>query len=87
MSIVNYFNHGFQSDIGKLKFSEVPQVLKDILNDKDLIQFGGKNWLRAQDDLNDIDVELRPMFVLCLFVKLCILSKVLWICVKKCLKC
>jgi len=67
MSIVNYFNHGFQSDIGKLKFSEVPQVLKDILNDKDLIQFGGKNWSRAQDDLNDIDVELRPMFVLCLF--------------------
>jgi hypothetical protein len=67
MSIVNYFNHGFQRDIGKLQFSEVPQVLKDILNDKELIQFGGKNWSRVADDLKDIDVELRPMFVLCLF--------------------
>lgn len=67
MSIVKYFNHGFQRDIGKLQFSEVPQVLKDILNDKDLIQFGGKNWSRVEDDLKNIDVELRPMFVLCLF--------------------
>lgn len=67
MSIVKYFNHGFQRDIGKLNFVDVPQVLKDILNDKDLIQFGGKNWSRAPDDLDNIDVELRPMFVLCLF--------------------
>jgi hypothetical protein len=67
MSIVSYFNHGFQRDIGKLQFSEVPQVLKEILNDKDLIQFGGKNWFRAQDDLDDIEAELRPMFILCLF--------------------
>lgn len=67
MSIVKYFNHGFQRDIGKLQFSEVPQVLKDILNDKELIQFGGKNWSRVEDDLKNIDVELRPMFVLCLF--------------------
>lgn len=67
MSIVKYFHHGFQSDIGKLQFTEVPKVLRDILNDKDLIQFGGKNWSRAQEDLQDIDPELRPMFVLCLF--------------------
>jgi hypothetical protein len=67
MSIVKYFNQGFQRDIGKMHFSEVPQVLKDILNDKDLIQFGGKNWSRVEGDLKDIDVELRPMFVLCLF--------------------
>jgi len=67
MSIVKYFNHGFQRDIGKLNFVEVPQVLKDILNDKELIQFGGKNWSRVEHDLQDIDVELRPMFVLCLF--------------------
>lgn len=67
MSIVKYFNHGFQRDIGKLNFVDVPQVLKDILNDKDLIQFGGKNWSRASDDLDNIEVELRPMFVLCLF--------------------
>lgn len=66
MSIVKYFNHGFQRDIGKLHFVEVPQVLKDILNDKELIQFGGKNWSRVEYDLQDIDVELRPMFVLCL---------------------
>ncbi len=68
MSIANYFNQGFQRDIGKLQFSEVPQVLKDILNDKDLIQFGGRNWSKVDTDLKDIDVELRPMFVLCLFV-------------------
>jgi hypothetical protein len=37
------------------------------LNDKDLIQFGGKNWSKVEADLKDIDVELRPMFVLCLF--------------------
>ena len=67
MSIANYFNQGFQRDIGKLQFSEVPQVLKDILNDKDLIQFGGKNWSKVEADLKDIDVELRPLFVLCLF--------------------
>jgi hypothetical protein len=67
MSIVKYFNHGFQSDIGKLQFTEVPKVLRDILNDKDLIQFGGKNWSHVQEDLQDIDPELRPMFVLCLF--------------------
>ncbi len=68
MNIANYFNQGFQRDIGKLQFSEVPQVLKDILNDKDLIQFGGRNWSKVDTDLKDIDVELRPMFVLCLFV-------------------
>jgi hypothetical protein len=67
MNLIKYFNHGFQCDIGKLNFVDVPQVLKDILNDKDLIQFGGKNWSRAPDDLDNIDVELRPMFVLCLF--------------------
>jgi hypothetical protein len=68
VNIANYFNQGFQRDIGKLQFSEVPQVLKDILNDKDLIQFGGRNWSKVDTDLKDIDVELRPMFVLCLFV-------------------
>ncbi len=67
MSIVKYFDHGFQSDIGKLQFTEVPKVLKEILNDKDLIQFGGKNWSRVQEDLQGIDAPLRPMFVLCLF--------------------
>lgn len=67
MSVVKYFNHGFQRDIAKLQFSEVPQVLKDIMNDQDLLQFGGRDWSHVQEDLKDIDAETRPMFVLCLF--------------------
>lgn len=67
MSIVHYFNHGFQRDIAKLQFHEVPQVLKDILDDPNLVLFGGKNWPTVQDDLKNIDPEVRPMFVLCLF--------------------
>jgi hypothetical protein len=67
MSIVHYFNRGFQSDIAKLQFREVPQVLKDILNDQSLVLFGGKNWPTVQDDLENIDPDNRSMFVLCLF--------------------
>lgn len=67
MSIVHYFNRGFQRDIAKLHFSEAPQVLKDILNDQSLVLFGGKNWPSVQDDLKNIDPDDRPMFVLCLF--------------------
>ena len=67
MSFVHYFNRGFQRDIAKLQFSEVPQVLKDILNDQDLVLFGGKNWSTVDADLKNIDPEVRPMFVLCLF--------------------
>ena len=67
MSIENYFNHGFQSDIAKLQFSEVPQVLRDILNDPHLVLFGGKNWVNVEADLQPIEAKDRPMFVLCLF--------------------
>jgi hypothetical protein len=67
MSIENYFNHGFQSDIAKLQFAEVPQVLRDILNDPQLVLFGGKNWAHVETDLQNIKAEDRPMFVLCLF--------------------
>lgn len=67
MSIENYFNHGFQNDIAKLEFTEVPQVLRDILNDPQLVLFGGKNWVHAEADLKPIEAEDRPMFVLCLF--------------------
>jgi hypothetical protein len=67
MSIENYFNHGFQSDIAKLQFSEVPQVLMDILNDPHLVLFGGKNWVHAEADLQHIEAVDRPRFVLCLF--------------------
>lgn len=67
MSVENYFNHGFQSDIAKLQFAELPQVLKDILNDPQLVLFGGKNWAHVETDLQNIKAEDRPMFVLCLF--------------------
>jgi hypothetical protein len=67
MNIEHYFNTDFQSDIAKLKFSEVPQVLKDILNDQNLVLFGGKNWSHVKADLEPMDFEVRPLFVLCLF--------------------
>lgn len=67
MSIVQYFNRGFQQDIAKLQFNQAPQVLKDILDDPHLILFGGKNWACVQEDLKNIDPHVRPMFVLCLF--------------------
>ena len=67
MSIEHYFNTGFQCDIAKLQFSEVPQVLKDILNDQDLVLFGGKNWAHVEADLQAIETAVRPGFVLCLF--------------------
>jgi hypothetical protein len=67
MNIEHYFNTDFQSDIAKLKFSEVPQVLKDILHDQNLVLFGGKNWSHVKADLEPMDLEVRPLFVLCLF--------------------
>jgi hypothetical protein len=67
VSIVQYFNRGFQKDIPKLQFIQAPQVLKDILDDPHLILFGGKNWRTVQEDLKTIDPAVRPMFVLCLF--------------------
>ncbi|PUE49027.1 hypothetical protein B9Z47_05805 [Limnohabitans sp. 2KL-1] len=67
MNIEHYFDTGFQSDIAKLQFSEVPQVLKDILNDQELVLFGGKNWSHVEADLGPMDSEVRPLFVLCLF--------------------
>jgi hypothetical protein len=67
VSIVQYFNRGFQQDIAKLQFNQAPQVLKDILDDQNLVLFGGKNWACAPEDLKTIDPLVRPMFVLCLF--------------------
>ena len=67
MNIEHYFDTGFQSDIAKMQFSEVPQVLKDILNDQELVLFGCKNWSHVEADLGPMDSEVRPLFVLCLF--------------------
>lgn len=66
MTLENYFNSSFQSDIAKLQFRSVPQVLKDILHDQELVLFGGKNWSSVQEDLVHIQAENRPLFVLCL---------------------
>ena len=68
MTIENYFNSSFQIDVAKLQFRQVPQVLKDILQDQDLVLFGGKNWSSVQDDLSQVAPENRPLFVLCLLV-------------------
>lgn len=66
MTIENYFNSSFQIDVAKLQFRQVPQVLKDILHDQELVLFGGKNWSSVQEDLAQIAPENRPVFVLCL---------------------
>jgi hypothetical protein len=66
MTIEHYFNSSFQIDVAKLQFKQVPQVLKDILHEQDLVLFGGKNWASVQDDLAHIAPENRPRFVLCL---------------------
>lgn len=66
MSIERYFNSNFQIDVAKLHFRPVPQVLKDILHDQDLVLFGGKNWSSVQEDLTLIEPDHRPLFVLCL---------------------
>lgn len=68
MTIENYFNSSFQIDVAKLQFRQVPQVLKDILQEQDLVLFGGRNWSCVQEDLARIAPENRPMFVLCLLV-------------------
>lgn len=68
MTLENYFNSSFQSDVAKLQFRWVPQVLKDILQDQELVLFGGKNWSTVEEDLALIDPENRPQFILCLFV-------------------
>ncbi len=68
MTIEHYFNSSFQIDVAKLQFRPVPQVLKDILHDQDLVLFGGKNWSSVEDDLAQVEPENRPMFVLCLLV-------------------
>jgi hypothetical protein len=67
MRIENYFEHDFQKDIAKLQFNDVPQVLRDILNDADLLLFGGKNWSNLAQDLEHIETDVRPAFILCLF--------------------
>lgn len=66
MSIERYFNSNFQIDVAKLQFKQVPQVLKDILHDQDLVLFGGKNWSSVQEDLTLIEPDHRALFVLCL---------------------
>lgn len=68
MTIERYFNSSFQIDVAKLHFRPVPQVLKEILHDQDLVLFGGKNWSSVEDDLAQVASENRPMFVLCLLV-------------------
>lgn len=68
MTIEHYFNSSFQIDVAKLQFKQVPQVLKDILHEQELVLFGGKNWSSVQNDLAAIDPENRPMFVLCLLL-------------------
>ena len=67
MRIENYFEHDFQKDIAKLQFNEVPQVLRDILHDPELLLFGGKNWSHLAHDLEHIEPNVRPAFILCLF--------------------
>jgi hypothetical protein len=68
MTLENYFNSSFQSDVAKLQFRAVPQVLKDILQDQELVLFGGKNWSTVDEDLALISPENRPQFILCLFL-------------------
>lgn len=68
MTIEHYFNSSFQTDVAQLQFKQVPQVLKDILQEQDLVLFGGKNWSSVHGDLTPIAPENRPRFVLCLLL-------------------
>ena len=66
MTLKRYFSKDFQQDLGTLKLMNVPQVLKDIFHDKDLLCFGGKDWQHVAQDLEPIAVHHRPRFVLSL---------------------
>lgn len=68
MTLESYFNSSFQTDVAKLQFRVVPQVLKDILHDQDLVLFGGKNWSAVQEDLAHIKPENRSLFILSLLI-------------------
>ena len=66
MTLKRYFSKDFQKDLGTLQLMNVPQVLKDIFHDKDLLCFGGKDWQHVAEDLKQIAVHDRPRFVLSL---------------------
>ena len=66
MTFKRYFSKDFQKDLGTLQLANVPQVLKDIFHDKDLLCFGGKDWQRVAQDLAPIALDNRPRFVLSL---------------------
>lgn len=66
MTLKRYFSKDFQQDLGTLQLMNVPQVLKDIFHDKDLLCFGGKDWQHVAQDLTPIAEHNRPRFLLSL---------------------
>ncbi len=66
MTFKRYFSKDFPKDLSHLQLSHVPQVLKDIFHDKDLLCFGGKDWKHVAQDLESIAMHKRPRFVLSL---------------------
>lgn len=66
MTLKRYFSKDFQKDLATLHLMDVPQVLKDIFNDQELLCFGGKDWVHVSKDLAPMAPLDRPRFVLSL---------------------
>jgi len=66
MTLKRYFSKDFQKDLATLHLMDVPQVLKDIFNDQELLCFGGKDWVHVSKDLAPMTLSNRPRFVLSL---------------------
>ena len=66
MTFKRYFSKDFPKDLATLQLGTVPQVLRDIFHDPDLLCFGGKDWKHVTQDLELIAVHDRPRFVLSL---------------------
>lgn len=69
MDINDYFYQKFPKELKKLNFAKPNKVVSEkIMNDASVMFFGGQNWKNANEDLSNISMNERPLFVLSLFL-------------------
>ena len=64
-----YFKQAFPNQLRLLSFQRPNRVVsKRIMNDPNVLFFGGKEWERVEEDLGNVPESDRLAFVLCLFM-------------------
>lgn len=69
MKFEKYFREKFPNHLRRLNYKQPNKIVRSrIMNDANVLFFGGRNWENFESDLDNIPEEYRQLFILALFM-------------------